>query len=149
MKITTSTLQVWVFSLPAFYSKQSVLCLLCNVQYAYYREKLHVKHFWELRGKINITCLIAGVFSLVVKIFDFVLWESPRHVEFTLGTPRLSRACPPLPHFTFSLVNRTSCYAAIGSRKSHFNLPWVPTQGSMVQSIEAIIISHCHVSVRF
>ena len=39
IEITTFTWYVWIFSLPA-----------CWIMYGYYREKLHVNHFQELKG---------------------------------------------------------------------------------------------------
>ena len=39
IKVINCTWWVWVFSLP-----------VCCVMYGYYREKLQVNHFWELRG---------------------------------------------------------------------------------------------------
>ena len=53
MKITVSTWHVWVFSLP-----------VCWIMYGYYKEKLHVDHFFSLPS-----CLLLLLFMGYVSFF--------------------------------------------------------------------------------
>ena len=52
IKITTFTWYIWVFSLP-----------VCWIVGEYGREKMHVNHFWELKG-----------YRIFFPFFDWLLW---------------------------------------------------------------------------